>query len=144
MHVAAILKDKGSKVVTTRSEATVAETVSLLSHHRIGAAVVTDPTGRVIGMISERDVIRGIASHGPQCLARPVGDLMTKDVVGCHPEDTVAEIMSVMTNRRIRHLPVVEDGVLAGIISIGDVVKNRLDEAELEVAALRDYVSGRL
>ncbi len=140
MHVADILKTKGSNVVTSGADETVAATARLLNLKRIGAVIVCDATGKVIGMMSERDIIRGIAINGQRALDMRIGDLMTSDVVVCKPTDTVAEVMQVMTLGRFRHLPVIEDGELRGIISIGDVVKNRLEETDLEARSLRDYV----
>ncbi len=144
MHVAVILKQKGPDVVTTTPERTIAETAKLLDRHRIGAVVVLDTAdgGAVAGVLSERDIVRGIARHGERALAMSVRELMTSDVVVCTPGDTVQDLMGLMTLRRIRHVPVVEDGRLSGIISIGDVVKHRLGEIELEAESLRAYVQG--
>ena len=140
MHVADILKTKGSNVVTSGADETVAATARLLNLKRIGAVVVCDAPGTVIGVISERDIIRGIAINGQRALDMRVGELMTSEVIVCKPTDTIAEVMQVMTDGRFRHLPVIEDGKLQGIISIGDVVKNRLEETDLEARSLRDYV----
>lgn len=142
MHVAVILKHKGTDVITTTPERTIADTARLLDQHKIGAVVVLDGDGAVAGVLSERDIVRAIARHGDRALSMPVDDLMTRDVVSCTPEDTVQDIMALMTLRRIRHLPVVRDGRLDGIISIGDVVKHRLGEIELEAESLRAYVQG--
>ncbi|HEV7373011.1 CBS domain-containing protein [Arenibaculum sp.] len=141
MHVAAVLKRKGSHVVSTDPGRTVGDIVEMLADNRIGAVLVLDG-GRVVGIVSERDVIRGIAEHGPAVLGHRVDTLMTRDVLHCRPTDTMAELMAVMTERRVRHLPVIADGEVAGMVSIGDVVKQRLDEAELEVETLRSYVAG--
>ena len=140
MHVADILKTKGSNVVTSGADETVAATARLLNLKRIGAVVVCDAPGAVIGVISERDIVRGIAVNGQRALDMRVRDLMTSDVIACKPTDTIAEVMQVMTLGRFRHLPVIEDGKLQGIISIGDVVKNRLEESDLEARSLREYV----
>lgn len=140
MFVAEILKVKGSDVVSTGPGETVAALARLLNLKRIGAVVVRDAEGNVIGMLSERDIIRGIAVQGERALEMEVRDLMTHEVVTCKTTDTVSEVMKVMTERRFRHLPVVDDGKLLGLISIGDVVKNRLDETEIEARVLRDYV----
>ena len=140
MHVADILKTKGSNVVTSGADETVAATARLLNLKRIGAVVVCDAPGAVIGVISERDIVRGIAVNGQRALDMRVRDLMTSDVIACKPTDTIAEVMQVMTLGRFRHLPVIEDGKLQGIISIGDVVKNRLEESDLEARRLREYV----
>jgi CBS domain-containing protein len=138
MDVERILDTKGRKVVTTRPDTSVAEAVSRLRAEGIGAMVVLAGSGRLDGIISERDVVRGLARHGRTVLDLKVADLMTRAVTTCSPKDTVKAVMAVMTERRVRHLPVVEAGRLLGIVSIGDVVKNRLDEMELEVNVLRD------
>jgi len=138
MDVDRILRSKGANVITIRSDATVAELVRGLRDARIGAMVVSDDGWHVDGIISERDVVRGLAERGPAIRAARVGDLMTKSVATCSPHDTVKQVMSVMTLRHVRHLPVVEDGVLRGLVSIGDAVKFRLDEIETEAGVLRD------
>lgn len=141
MHVAAILKEKGRAVETVEASHTLAEVVRRLSVMRIGAVVVTAPGEGVIGIVSERDVVRMLAQHGADALDRPVAEVMTRNVVTCRETDTVDELMSRMTQGRFRHLPVVEAGQLAGIISIGDVVKHRVAEVELEASAMRDYIT---
>jgi CBS domain-containing protein len=140
MHVQAILEGKGTGVVTIGPQSTTAEAARLLTQNRIGAVVVLAESGEVAGILSERDIVRGFAAHGSSVADLPVSELMSRDVLTCHPSDTIDELMAVMTRRRVRHLPVVEDGALLGIISIGDVVKHRLDEAALEVDSLRQYV----
>ncbi len=140
MHVANILKVKGTDVVTIGPDETVAATARLLNVKRIGAALVCDASSKVVGVISERDIIRGVAVNGERALEMQVRDLMTSEVIACKPTDTIAEVMKMMTMRRFRHMPVIEDGELMGIISIGDVVKNRIEEAEMETRVLRDYV----
>jgi CBS domain-containing protein len=140
MHVRNILDTKGNRVTTIRPEATIGATSRLLAEQRIGAALVTDGTDKIVGILSERDIVGGLARHGAAVAELTVADLMTRDVLTCNPSDTLADIMGVMTARRVRHLPVLDDGRLAGIISIGDVVKYRLDETKLEVDSLRDYV----
>ena len=140
MYVRDILSTKGNRCTTIKPDAKIAATSILLAQQRIGAAVVTDAADNIVGIISERDIVRGLASHGGAVADLSVADLMTRDVRTCAPSDTIADIMVVMTAHRIRHLPVLEDGRLAGIVSIGDVVKYRLDEAKLEVESLRDYV----
>jgi CBS domain-containing protein len=142
MKVEGILRSKGTNVVTANPSATVASIVQRLHQERIGAIVVTE-NGRVLGMISERDVVRGLADHGPAILDRQVADLMTRPVHSCSRDDSVKHLMSEMTRKRIRHLPVIDDGVLCGIVSIGDVVKNRLDEVEMEANVLRDAYIAR-
>lgn len=141
MQVAGILKAKGHVVVTTRPEATVAEVARLLKRERIGAAVVTDEDGNVAGIISERDLVRALPDHGAAVMEKRAAELMTRPVVTCAPEDTIEDVMRKMTDGRFRHLPVLEDGKLAGIVSIGDVVKNRMDELESETTLLRQYIA---
>ncbi len=140
MYVADILNAKGTEVISTGPTETVAATANLLNDRRIGAVIVRDAKDDVIGVVSERDIIRGIAVNGARALDMEVHELMTREVVSCKPTDTIAEVMRVMTTRRFRHLPVMEDGALKGMISIGDVVKYRLEETEAEGRVLRDYV----
>jgi CBS domain-containing protein len=140
MTVKAILSRKGTDVVTVEPKASLTETVKMLASKRIGAVVVTGPDRRVIGILSERDIVRAIGERGPQVLDETVDSVMTRKVVTCAEADTVAAIMEQMTAGKFRHLPVVEDGRLAGIISIGDVVKSRLEEIEKESAALKEYI----
>ena len=142
MNVETILRGKGDWVATIRPEATIAEAVEVLNHERVGALVVSDDGGEVAGVLSERDIVRALGRHGEDLLSRAVEDIMTRDVITCEPGDTVGELMSEMTNRRIRHLPVVVEGRLRGIVSIGDVVKNRLDEVEFEASSLRSFIAG--
>ncbi|QJE72330.1 CBS domain-containing protein [Aerophototrophica crusticola] len=143
MHVAAVLKNKGSTIITTRPEEPIGTVAQLLHVNRIGAVLVVDAKGEIAGIISERDIVRGLASHGAAVLDMPVSSLMTRKVVHCAPTDTVASVMGLMTSGRFRHLPVLEQGRLVGVISIGDVVKHRLEEYTQEVESLRDYVSGK-
>ena len=107
----------------------------------VGAALVLAPSGDVLGVISERDIVRGIAASGQNCLTLTVRSLMTENVISCSPDDKLDDIMSMMTEHRIRHLPVMDGGRLAGIISIGDVVKNRVAEIEMESKAMREYIA---
>ena len=142
MQVRQVIAQKELDVVTTRPEASIAEAAALLEEKNIGAVVVTLPDGAISGILSERDIVRGLPEHGGNLLDKKVGDLMTKDVTTCTPEDRIDDVMKLMTSGRFRHLPVVADGRLAGIISIGDVVKNRLRELESETSDLRQYISG--
>jgi CBS domain-containing protein len=144
MLIAQILAGKGSNVISTRPEATIAEVASLLKEKRIGAVVVTDADGQLCGIISERDLARGLANHGAKLLEMNVAKLMTANVVTCSPDDGLATLMQQMTEGRFRHLPVVKDGKLIGIISIGDVVKHRLMELEAETHMLQDYIHGNV
>ncbi len=143
MYVSDILDTKGRAVVTVIPDQTLVETAKLLSDKKIGAAIVTDGDGRIVGMISERDIVREIARDGAEALERKVADVMTRKVVTCRPDHTVEEVMKVMTVNRFRHLPVVEDDAIMGIVTIGDVVKSRLEESEAETQVLRDYVFSR-
>jgi len=142
MNVDAILKVKGDAVVTIPPTASIAEAVEVLRRNRIGALVVSANGTEARGILSERDIVQGLGIHGVALLERRVEELMTKTVVACAPQDRVADLMALMTERRIRHLPVLRNGKLAGIVSIGDVVKNRLDEIELETTSLKAYVAG--
>ena len=142
MNVETILRTKGRRVATIRSDATIAKAVEMLRMNGIGALVVSDDGQEVAGILSERDVVFGLADDGAALLSRPVSELMSHSVVTCEPGDSVAELMAEMTNRRIRHFPVVEDGKLCGIVSIGDVVKSRLDEIEFEANSLRSFIAG--
>ncbi len=143
MHIAAVIKRKGSHVVSIAPDRTIAEAVSLLIKNGIGAVLVLDSTGDIRGILSERDIVNGLSRHGGDTVNLRVDALMTRDVERCSPHDTIAEVMGVMTERRTRHLVAVENGKLAGLISIGDVVKQRLIDTNLEVETLRGYVSLR-
>jgi CBS domain-containing protein len=142
MNVDSILRGKGSSVATIAPQATIADAVAMLQRERIGAIVVSRDGAKVDGILSERDIIHGLAGLGGRLLETHVEALMTRRVVTCTPRDSVAELMAEMTKRRIRHIPVLRDGELAGIISIGDVVKARLDEMEYETSSLRSYIAG--
>ena len=143
MSVREILEAKGADVVTISSDATVAEAVGRLRTEDIGALVVSSDGHSVEGVISERDVVRGLADQGEGLLATKVESLMTTQVRTCAPEDSVETVMLEMTEHRLRHFPVVEADRLVGIVSIGDVVKNRLAEVKLEKRVLRDtYIAG--
>lgn len=140
MNVATILKAKGSDVVTVAPDMTLADAAKLLTGRRIGAVVVVH--GRqVLGILSERDIVKAVAVSGADALDRPVRDTMTARVVTCDLNDSVDELMDAMTDGRFRHLPVIHDGELVGIVSIGDVVKNRIAETVMETEALRLYIA---
>ncbi len=141
MNVASVLKAKGRAVATARPETTLKDIAIQLSHKRIGAIVVVDDRDEVIGIISERDLVRAIAAGDQEILASPVSESMTRDVVSCGEERTIDELMEIMTKGRFRHIPVMDGGKLIGIVSIGDVVKNHIAEVEMEVSAMRDYLS---
>lgn len=140
MNVAAILKAKGRSVVTARADDSLEQVAGILAAKRIGAIVVSAGGGRIDGIISERDIIRSIGERGVGCLGEPVQRTMTKTVQTCDVSDTLDELMAKMTAGRFRHLPVVEDGKLVGIVSIGDVVKHHIAEVEMEASALRGYI----
>lgn len=140
MNVRSILKSKGSNVVSVDAQETVSAAAQLLANHRIGALVVGNESGDIVGIFSERDIVAGIAKHGASVLAQPVSDLMTHDVVFCKPSETLVEVMGKMTDRRVRHLPVVDGDRVLGVVSIGDVVKQRIAETGHEAEALREYI----
>lgn len=141
MIVRSMLKSKSSAdVATTVAVQTVGDAAKLLDQRRIGALVVVDDQRARVGILSERDIVRGLSRHGQAVLEMQVGQLMTADVLTCTPEETIDGVMATMTSNRIRHLPVLEEGRLAGIITIGDVVKARLEETTLQVDSLREYV----
>jgi CBS domain-containing protein len=142
MYVADILKAKGTRVVTISSDASIELVAQRLRMERIGALVVSETGATVDGIISERDVAHGLAEHRAEVLSRTAADLMTKTVVACSPTDAIAHVAKIMTDRRIRHMPVTQGGKLVGIISIGDVVKFRLDELQLEANEMRNYIGG--
>lgn len=141
MHVAVILKDKGRSVETVRPDTKLMDVARELAAKRIGAVVVTDRQGEVVGIVSERDIIRALATDGPGSLEWPADKVMTRDVLTCSDADTIDYLMNMMTARRFRHLPVVNDGALSGIVSIGDVVKHHIAEVEMEASAMRDYIA---
>ncbi len=143
MKVRAMLALKGDNVLTVRTDATIKTAVGTLKSEKIGALIVSDDGSKVQGILSERDVVRGLVTHGASLLDMRVADFMTSNVKTCGMDDNIQDIMSQMTRSRIRHLPAVDNGALRGMISIGDVVKIRLEELETEANALRDYVAGR-
>jgi CBS domain-containing protein len=140
MTVSIILAGKGREVVTIDPNATLAAAVKLLAEKRIGAVVIVGADRRIVGILSERDIVRALAERGRQALDEPVSVAMTRKVSTCHERETIATIMERMTLGKFRHVPVVDQGRLAGIVSIGDVVKHRLSEVERDSAALRDYI----
>jgi len=144
MKVETILKAKGGHVVTVQPNATVGTAIRRLKLERIGALVVSQNGVELQGMISERDIVLGLAEHGGGLLQLQVAELMTREVRTCTPQDSIKHVMGEMTRSRVRHLPVIEHGKLVGVVSIGDVVKNRLEEVELEASVLRDaYIAAR-
>ena len=141
MLVSHILREKGRDVLAISPDATLFEASRVLTLNRIGALLVRDSEGGLSGIVSERDIVRAIAEVGASALALTVGERMTKDVATCEENDTIAEIMETMTRCRFRHMPVIQEGRLAGIVSIGDVVKIRIAETMREAQALKDYIA---
>ena len=141
MLVSQILKDKGDMVFTASPADSVAAVAALLQARRVGAMVVLDEARDVAGIVSERDVVRVVAELGAKGLERPISECMTRDVIFAEPTETVDSLLSRMTDRRIRHLPVMRDGRLAGIISIGDLVKSKIAETVAEAETLKAYIS---
>ena len=140
MNVDVILKTKGRAVETVRPDTSVMQVAARLDAHRIGALVVSADGASVDGIVSERDIIRAIARDGAAVLDWPVSQIMIADVITVTGKDDIAEVLEIMTERRFRHLPIVEAGKLAGIVSIGDAVKHRIEEAEFEARTMRDYI----
>lgn len=141
MLVSDILKAKGSTVVTAPPSLPVTDALAILTEKRIGSILIME-AGAIAGILSERDIVRALAKRGTDCLQGPVSGLMTAKVVTCAPEQSIAEVMQIMTEGRFRHVPVVSGSRLAGMISIGDVVKWRLEETEEEVRQMTAYVAG--
>ncbi len=140
MTVMSILSRKGHEVLTIEPTAALSAATKLLAQRRIGALVVTGADHRIVGIISERDIVRALGERGAQVLDAPVAEVMTRKVVTCSERDTTAELMEQMTAGKFRHLPVLEQGRLVGIVSIGDVVKSRLEEMQHDTEALQDYI----
>jgi CBS domain-containing protein len=140
MTVQALLSAKGSGVISIEPTATLEAAAKKLAEHRIGALLVLGPDRRVTGILSERDIVRVLAEQGAAALAQPLSQVMTRKVVTCSPSDTVGVLMERMTTGKFRHVPVIEQEQVVGVVSIGDVVKHRLHEMEQESAALRDYI----
>ena len=141
MLLSQILKDKGDLVFTASPQETIAAAAALLHSRKVGALVLIDEEGSVVGILSERDIVRVVAEMGERALARPVSVCMTEEVVFAQPTETVDHLLGRMTDRRIRHLPVVRDGRLVGIDSIGDLVKSKISEIETEAQELKSYIS---
>ncbi len=141
MNVAAILKLKGRDVVTAPPDASLLEIARLLGQHKIGCIVIAGQDGKVIGIVSERDIVHELAREGASVLDEPVEVCMTTAVVSCREADTMDQLMGEMTAHRFRHMPVTERGRLVGLVSIGDVVRMRIAEAEMEAAAMREYIA---
>ena len=141
MNVEQLLRDKGREVISVQPHRTLAEAIRTLSEKRIGAVVVMGADGALIGILSERDIIRALGAQGGAALDSAVSSSMTSKVVTCRPQTSVDELMEIMTTGRFRHVPVVENGRVTGIVSIGDVVKHRVAAIEAESQAMRDYIA---
>ena len=140
MNVKTILAGKGSDIVGIEPNADLAAASQLLSKHRIGAVVIRGAGGRLAGILSERDIVRALAEHGTEALSLPVAKVMTRNVTTCGEDDTIASLMEKMTAGKFRHMPVITKGELVGLVSIGDIVKQRVGEIEQESEQLRDYI----
>lgn len=141
MQVKHILREKGREVVTMSSDATLSEAARLLARKHIGAVVVRDGDGMLAGILSERDIVHALSEESVQALAKPVSRYMTRTVATCSEFDSTDELMELMTEKRFRHVPVVEEDRLVGIVSIGDVVKSRIEETVHEARTLREYIA---
>ncbi|HEY2062855.1 CBS domain-containing protein [Amycolatopsis sp. NBC_01480] len=141
MRIEDLLRGKGTAVATVAPGTTVTELLAGLAKHNVGAMVVTAEDGGIAGIVSERDVVRRLNDHGPSILDGPVADIMTKLVASCGPQDSVDQLSVLMTERRIRHVPVLVEGKLAGIVSIGDVVKSRMEQLEKSQEQLEAYIA---
>lgn len=141
MLVDTILQTKGVVVHTLPETGTLADAVAMLNAHNIGAVVITDTGGAIVGILSERDIVRRLGNHPSDLLTLTIGECMTRGVVTCSRDTDLAEVMERMTRFRIRHMPVAENGDLIGIVSIGDVVKHKIEEAEHEAEVLREYIA---
>ncbi len=142
MFVRQILSSKGTAIVSIQPTARIGDITTLMSRERIGAVVVLDASDRLAGIVSERDITRGLAEHGAALLEMNADQIMTRDVVTCSPDDGTDKLMRKMTQGRFRHLPVMEQAKIVGIVSIGDIVKHRLEELESEASLLQDYIAG--
>ncbi|WP_404861957.1 CBS domain-containing protein [Georhizobium sp. MAB10] len=141
MTVRIILEEKGRDVTTVGRETTLMEAARVLTQQKIGAVVVVDPDRQILGILSERDIVRAIAERGRDVMDQDVASVMTRKVVQCREESSINEVMEIMTNGRFRHLPVAVDGRLAGIISIGDVVRRRIQDVEREAEDMKAYIA---
>jgi len=142
MTVKQILDQKGRDVVTVNPAMGTEEAVRFLADNKIGAVIVTGPGGKIAGILSERDIVRAVASKGAKALAAPISSFMTAKVTTCGEDYTINQVMELMTNGRFRHLPVEKDGALVGVISIGDVVRRRIEDVEREAEEIKAYIAG--
>lgn len=140
MNVKTILAAKGGDIYTIEPTATLAAAAKLLSAHKIGVVIIRGAGGRLSGILSERDIVRAVSEHGAEALTVPVGQVMTRNVTTCGEDDSIADIMERMTTGKFRHVPVLKNGKLIGLISIGDVVKQRVEEIERDADAMREYI----
>ncbi|GGD18873.1 inosine-5-monophosphate dehydrogenase [Aureimonas glaciei] len=141
MTVRKILEEKGRDVFSMHPNATLVEAAQEMAQRRIGAVVLISDGGDIAGVLSERDIVRMVGTRGPDCLSDSIGSVMTVEVVTCSEETTVNEVMETMTRKRFRHLPVIQGGKLVGMVSIGDIVKRRIEDAEREAEEMRSYIS---
>lgn len=142
MLIETILKDKGGSVFTVEADSTLSVAAKVLDEKKIGAAVAVNADGSLAGVLSERDIVRRVARHGAEALNMTVSDAMTRDVITISPKETMSDGLARMTDRRVRHLPVVDDGKLLGLVSIGDLVKWKIADAEAEAEMLKSYMAG--
>ena len=142
MTASRILIDKGAEVFTVSPEDTLVEAAVTLSAHKVGAAVAVDAAGKPVGVFSERDLAKAVGAHGAAALDKTVGEVMSTDLVSASPSTSIDTLMGLMTDRRVRHVLVLEDGTLAGVVSIGDVVKRKIAEAAAEAESLKAYIEG--
>jgi len=141
MYVNDLIRQKGDSVYSVHEHDSIAAVANTLVEKNVGSVLVLDKTEQVVGILSERDLVYGLRDYGAKLHEVPIRELMTKELIKCQPNDDIHKVMSMMTNRRVRHLPVFDGDRLIGIISIGDLVKNRIDEIEAEAQHLRDYIS---
>lgn len=141
--VATVLQNKGHDVITAQDNDSIYDVARILRKHHIGALLIRDGAGNIVGLASERDIASALGDHGPTALDLPIGDVMSRKLVVCEPHNDMGFVMACMTDRRVRHLPVMDDGELVGIISIGDVVKARIYSLETESETMREYIAGR-
>ncbi len=141
MKLAELLQGKSGEIHKIRADQSIAEAATWLTQHKIGALLVEDAAGKIVGILSERDIVRGMGPHGADLHDVAVSELMTRDVIHCSPDDTVNKAMAMMTDRRIRHLPVYDGDRLVGFLSIGDLVKCRIMEVQAEAEAMRQYIA---
>jgi len=143
MTVAQVLRQKGSHVITTRPDSSLADAIRTLVDNAVGSLLVVDEDDQIVGLISERDILRVSARHFDQLAGHQVAEVMTRDVIIGLLDDSLDYVMALMTEKRIRHLPIMSQGRLVGLVSIGDVVKARVREAEFEIRHLTDYITGK-